>query len=122
MVQFRCLRLQLNRAPKFAGGSVEIPGKMECARQTAMSLGVARGQPHRLLRLPKGGGDISLSNQRAGEIHVGQGKIWIQFHLGLKLTHCRVDLSLREPDPSERAMSLEDLWCHVYNLLKLLPT
>ncbi len=119
VVQFRSLRLKPERAPEFADGAVEIPGKIECPCQNVMGLGIVRGQPHRLLRLLERGTHVSFSKQRAGEIHVRQRKIGIQFHRSLEMSDRGIDLALREQDPAEGVVSLWTLRRKPHNFLEI---
>ena len=118
-MQLRPLRLQFNRPAELADGAVEIPGKIERARQNVMSLGVVRSQAHRLLRFPQCGGRVSLSGERAGEIHVRQREIGLQFHRGLKLNDCGIDLSLREQNPAQRVVSFRAARCKPHNFFQI---
>ena len=105
VMQFRPFRFQLDRAAEFADGAIEITGKIKGARQNVVSLGVVPRQPHRFFRFPQRGGHVSLSRKRAGEIHVRQREIRIQFHGGTEMNDCRIDFSLCEQYPAQGVVS-----------------
>src|SRR6266849_5901941 len=118
-MQFRSLRLKLERPPELADGAVEIPGKIECARQSVMSLGVVRGEPYGFLGLAERRRYVAFPSQRAGKIHVRQREIRIQFHRSLEMNDRGIDFSLREQDPAQGVVCFWTPRCKPQNFLEI---